>query len=191
MASVVPPLTPIMQAMAQRYFGRDAARGRSRDRTPACRSSTRIPRRSAPIASRTASPRTNGTGAAAKLPLIVADLGTATTFDAVTAKGEYLGGVDLPGSADRRGSAVSARRAAAARRRAQADDRHRANDGRRDRVRPVLRLPRDGRGARRAHDRRARRHARLRIATGGLAPLIVPETICSSRRRSRHHAATV
>jgi len=31
------------------------------------------------------------------LPLIVADLGTATTFDAVTAKGEYLGGVICPG----------------------------------------------------------------------------------------------
>jgi type III pantothenate kinase len=31
------------------------------------------------------------------LPLIVADLGTATTFDAVTANGEYLGGVICPG----------------------------------------------------------------------------------------------
>src|SRR6185369_12122333 len=31
------------------------------------------------------------------LPLIIADLGTATTFDAVTAKGEYLGGVICPG----------------------------------------------------------------------------------------------
>src|SRR5207244_9100887 len=31
------------------------------------------------------------------LPLIVADLGTATTFDAITAKGEYLGGVICPG----------------------------------------------------------------------------------------------
>src|SRR5437667_420386 len=31
------------------------------------------------------------------LPLVVADLGTATTFDAVTMKGEYLGGVICPG----------------------------------------------------------------------------------------------
>jgi len=31
------------------------------------------------------------------LPLVIADLGTATTFDAVTAKGEYLGGVICPG----------------------------------------------------------------------------------------------
>ena len=30
-------------------------------------------------------------------PCTVADLGTATTFDAVTAKGEYLGGVICPG----------------------------------------------------------------------------------------------
>jgi type III pantothenate kinase len=30
-------------------------------------------------------------------PLIVADLGTATTFDAITVKGEYLGGVICPG----------------------------------------------------------------------------------------------
>jgi type III pantothenate kinase len=30
-------------------------------------------------------------------PLIIADLGTATTFDAVTANGEYLGGVICPG----------------------------------------------------------------------------------------------
>jgi type III pantothenate kinase len=34
-----------------------------------------------------------GTG----LPLIVVDFGTATTFDAVSAKGEYLGGVICPG----------------------------------------------------------------------------------------------
>ena len=31
------------------------------------------------------------------LPIVVADLGTATTFDAVTGKGEYLGGVICPG----------------------------------------------------------------------------------------------
>ena len=75
-------------------------------------------------------------------PLIVVDLGTATTFDAVTAKGEYLGGVICPGPADRRRSAVSACRAAAARRRAQAADGDRPDDRRRDRVRAVLRLRR-------------------------------------------------
>ena len=36
-------------------------------------------------------------GRPSDLPLIIADLGTATTFDAVTARGEYLGGVICPG----------------------------------------------------------------------------------------------
>jgi type III pantothenate kinase len=31
------------------------------------------------------------------LPIIVVDFGTATTFDAVSAKGEYLGGIICPG----------------------------------------------------------------------------------------------
>jgi type III pantothenate kinase len=36
-------------------------------------------------------------GAAAKAPLIVVDFGTATTFDVISARGEYLGGVISPG----------------------------------------------------------------------------------------------
>ena len=36
-------------------------------------------------------------GREARRPLIVCDFGTATTLDAVTAKGEYLGGVICPG----------------------------------------------------------------------------------------------
>lgn len=36
-------------------------------------------------------------GRAAARPLIVVDFGTATTFDAISAKGEYLGGVICPG----------------------------------------------------------------------------------------------
>jgi len=36
-------------------------------------------------------------GRAAGLPLIVVDFGTATTFDAITARGEYLGGAICPG----------------------------------------------------------------------------------------------
>lgn len=36
-------------------------------------------------------------GRAARLPLIVCDFGTATTLDAVSAKGEYLGGAICPG----------------------------------------------------------------------------------------------
>jgi type III pantothenate kinase len=36
-------------------------------------------------------------GRAARRPVIVVDFGTATTFDAVSAAGEYLGGVICPG----------------------------------------------------------------------------------------------
>ena len=36
-------------------------------------------------------------GAAAKAPLIVVDFGTATTFDVISARGEYLGGIISPG----------------------------------------------------------------------------------------------
>jgi type III pantothenate kinase len=36
-------------------------------------------------------------GASAKVPLIVVDFGTATTFDVISGKGEYLGGVITPG----------------------------------------------------------------------------------------------
>ena len=61
----------------------------------ACRSSTTTPRRSAPTASPTPSaPMTSTAG-----PCIVVDLGTATTFDAISATGEYLGGAIAPGIA--------------------------------------------------------------------------------------------
>jgi type III pantothenate kinase len=36
-------------------------------------------------------------GAAAEAPLIVVDFGTATTFDVISARGEYLGGIISPG----------------------------------------------------------------------------------------------
>ena len=69
-----------------------------------------------------ASPPTSSTARAAERPLIVADLGTATTFDAVTAQGRVSRRRDLSRAADCRRSAVSARGAAAARGRAQAGD---------------------------------------------------------------------
>ena len=46
--------------------------------------------------------------------LIVVDFGTATTFDAVTPKGEYLGGAICPGDHHLHGGAVPERREAAA-----------------------------------------------------------------------------
>jgi type III pantothenate kinase len=94
--SVVPPLTPIMVGMSRRYFGRDAflvdptsnAGMPILYKDPAEVGADRIANS---IAAYETYGRSRG------LPLIIADLGTATTFDAVTAKGEYIGGVICPG----------------------------------------------------------------------------------------------
>jgi type III pantothenate kinase len=96
MASVVPPLTPIMQGMSRRYFGCDPLMVDPTSNAgmpilyenPAEVGADRIANS---IAAYEEYGRTRG------LPLIIADLGTATTFDAVTGKGEYLGGVICPG----------------------------------------------------------------------------------------------
>src|SRR5438093_12034828 len=96
MASVVPPLTPIMRGMTKHYFGREplvvdpttnAGMPILYER-PAEVGADRIANS---IAGYERYGRTRG------LPLIIADLGTATTFDAVSAAGEYLGGVICPG----------------------------------------------------------------------------------------------
>src|SRR4051812_37641524 len=96
MASVVPPLTPIMRGMVKRYFGCDplvvdpmtnAGMPILYER-PAEVGADRI-------ANSIAAYEQYGRNGA--VPLIVADLGTATTFDVVTARGEYLGGVICPG----------------------------------------------------------------------------------------------
>lgn len=94
--SVVPVLTPIMRGMVKRYFDRDAlvvdpltnAGMPIRYRNPAEVGADRI-------ANSIAAFERHGRGS--NQPLIVADLGTATTFDVVTAEGEYLGGVICPG----------------------------------------------------------------------------------------------
>jgi len=96
MGSVVPPLTPIMQAMARRYFGREALLV-----SPTANAGMPILYKNPEevgadrIANSIAAYETYGKSRG--VPLIVADLGTATTFDAVSAKGEYLGGVICPG----------------------------------------------------------------------------------------------
>jgi len=94
--SVVPPLTPIMQGMAQRYFGRDALVVE-----PATNAGMPIlyknPREVGADRIANSIAAYERYGRAAKSPLIVADLGTATTFDAVSGSGEYLGGVICPG----------------------------------------------------------------------------------------------
>jgi type III pantothenate kinase len=94
MASVVPPLTGTLMTMAHRYFGMTPL---NVDHTvdtgmpllyehPSEIGADRI-------VNAVAAHRKYGRG----VPLIVVDFGTATTFDAVSAKGEYLGGVICPG----------------------------------------------------------------------------------------------
>src|SRR5207244_1535966 len=95
MGSVVPVLTPIMRSMSQRYFDRDPLIVK-----PVSNAGMPILYKNPEevgadrIANSIAAYETYGKQ---KLPLIIADLGTATTFDAVSAKGEYLGGVICPG----------------------------------------------------------------------------------------------
>lgn len=93
-ASVVPPLTATLLTMVSEYFGRvpmvfePAVNGDMPILTdnPQEVGADRIANGIAAFA-------IYGKGA----PLIVVDFGTATTFDAVSAKGEYLGGIICPG----------------------------------------------------------------------------------------------
>jgi len=96
MASVVPPLTSPARGMVERYLGVKALVVEPGLETgmpilydaPADVGADRI---------------VNGIaayeqyGRAAKSPLVVVDFGTATTLDAISAKGEYLGGAICPG----------------------------------------------------------------------------------------------
>jgi type III pantothenate kinase len=93
-ASVVPPLTGTLVTMVTEYFGRvpllfePAVNGGIPILidNPSEVGADRVVNSIAAFA-------TYGKG----LPIIVVDFGTATTFDAVSAKGEYLGGIICPG----------------------------------------------------------------------------------------------
>src|SRR3989442_11779479 len=95
MGSVVPVLTPILRNMSVNYFGREpfvvdpVTNGGMPIlyERPAEVGADRIANS---VAAYEQYGRRSG------FPLIIHDLGTATTFDAVTAKGEYLGGVIRP-----------------------------------------------------------------------------------------------
>ncbi len=93
-ASVVPPLTGTLLSMVSEYFGRVPLLFE-----PALNGGMPIliDNPSEVGADRVA----NGIAAFANygkgLPLIIVDFGTATTFDAVSARGEYLGGIICPG----------------------------------------------------------------------------------------------
>ncbi|HYA48852.1 MAG TPA: type III pantothenate kinase, partial [Burkholderiales bacterium] len=92
LSSVVPPLTPVMEDMCRTYFGLDPLVVGPGLRTgmpilyenPLEVGADRI------VAAVAAYEKYGG-------PAIVVDFGTATTFDAVSAKGEYLGGAIAPG----------------------------------------------------------------------------------------------
>jgi type III pantothenate kinase len=96
MASVVPPLTATMIDMCRRYLGRDPLNLEAGVETgmpilyehPAEVGADRIVNGIAAY---------EAYGRRRKEPLIVVDFGTATTFDAISAAGEYLGGVICPG----------------------------------------------------------------------------------------------
>ncbi len=97
-ASVVPPLTGTMASMIERYFRLKALvvdPGRNtgmpiRYENPSEVGADRIVNAIAAY---------DAYGSAHALPLIVCDFGTATTLDAVSAQGEYLGGAICPGVA--------------------------------------------------------------------------------------------
>ena len=96
LASVVPPLTKPAQEMVQRYFGVKAM-------TIEPPLETGMPILYDTPADVGADRIVNGIaayekyGRAAKNPIVVVDFGTATTLDAISGKGEYLGGAICPG----------------------------------------------------------------------------------------------
>jgi type III pantothenate kinase len=96
LGSVVPPLTGTMRTMVQRYFGVPALTVEPGVNTgmpilyenPAEVGADRIVNAVAAY---------ENYGRAGRHPMIVVDFGTATTLDAITAKGEYMGGAICPG----------------------------------------------------------------------------------------------
>jgi len=96
LGSVVPPLTSTMRSMVDRYFGVKAI-------TIEPGVNTGMPILYENPAEVGADRIVNGVaawerfGRDKQLPMIVVDFGTATTLDAISAKGEYLGGAICPG----------------------------------------------------------------------------------------------
>lgn len=96
LASVVPPLTGTVQAMARQYFGRTPLTVE-----PAVNSGMSIlydnPAEVGADRVVNAVAAYERYGRRTGKPVVVVDFGTATTFDAISAAGEYLGGVICPG----------------------------------------------------------------------------------------------
>jgi type III pantothenate kinase len=96
LSSVVPPLTRSLEEMCERYFDK-------RPLTVDPASNTGMPVLYQPPSDVGADRVVNGVaayerfGRVNRTPVIVVDFGTATTFDAISKAGEYLGGVICPG----------------------------------------------------------------------------------------------
>jgi len=92
LASVVPPLTPVLVALARQYLGQEPL-------VVGPGVKTGMPILYEPPSDVGADRIVNGVAAFAAYggPVIVVDFGTATTFDVVTRRGEYAGGVICPG----------------------------------------------------------------------------------------------
>jgi type III pantothenate kinase len=96
LSSVVPPLTGTMQEMAQRYFGQEPM-------TVDPSTNTGMPVLYTPPSDVGADRVVNAVaayenyGRQSGVPIIAVDFGTATTFDVISAAGEYVGGVICPG----------------------------------------------------------------------------------------------
>jgi type III pantothenate kinase len=94
-ASVVPPLTRPMEEMCERYFARTALLVDA--------SNAGIPIAYFPAGDVGADRIVNAVAAREKyglldrIPIIVVDFGTGTTFDVISAEGEYVGGIICPG----------------------------------------------------------------------------------------------
>jgi type III pantothenate kinase len=92
LASVVPPLTPVLVSLARQYLGQEPLVVEPGVRTG-------MPILYEPASDVGADRIVNGVAAFATYggPVVVVDFGTATTFDVITKKGEYAGGVICPG----------------------------------------------------------------------------------------------
>lgn len=93
-ASVVPPLTPVFEELSQKYFKLKAFVIKGNDKFP-------MPILYDNPQDVGADRIVNAIAAYSKFggPCIIVDFGTATTFDCVTKKGEYAGGLIVPGPA--------------------------------------------------------------------------------------------
>jgi type III pantothenate kinase len=96
LSSVVPPQTGTIEEMSERYFGHTPL-------TVDPTTNTGMPILYTPVSDVGADRVVNAVaayemfGRASQTPVIAVDFGTATTFDVISAAGEYVGGVICPG----------------------------------------------------------------------------------------------